>query len=149
MRIRKNRFWSILRFVGLIIIGLAVALFVALSRVNLETLRGNILTILRDSTGMPVEIDGAVSWKFSMRPRIELNQVRIANAAWAKNKYAFSAEKIDVRLNLISLFRDRPTIQNVRVHNAEINIERNSSGQYSVEKLAQTEGVPEQGNVVN
>lgn len=148
MRIRKNRFWSILRFVGLIIIGLAVALFVALSRVNLETLRGNILTILRDSTGMPVEIDGAVSWKFSMRPRIELNQVRIANAAWAKNKYAFSAEKIDVRLNLISLFRDRPTIQNVRVHNAEINIERNSSGQYSVEKLAQTESVPEQGNVV-
>ena len=144
MRLRKNRFLSILRIVGLIVIGLGVALFVALSRVNLETLRGNILTMLRDSTGMPVEIDGAVSWKFSMRPRIVLNQVRVANADWAKEKYAFSAEKIVVRLNLISLFRDRPTIQNVRVHDAKVHIERNSAGQYSVEKLAKKENVSEQ-----
>ncbi|MDW2958267.1 MAG: AsmA family protein [Alphaproteobacteria bacterium] len=135
MRLRKSKFLSILRIVGLIIIGLSVALFVALSRVNLETLRGNILTMLRDATGMPVEIDGAVSWKFSMRPRIVLNQVRVANATWAKEQYAFSAEKIVVRLNLISLFRDRPTVQNVRVHDAKINIEKNSAGQYSVEKL--------------
>ena len=148
MRFRRNRFLSIIRIVGLIIIGLAVALFVALSRVNLETLRGNILTILRDATNMPVEIDGVVSWKFSMRPRIVLNQVRIANADWAKEKYAFSAEKIVVRLNLISLFRDRPTIQNVRVHDAKINIERNSTGQYSVERLVSKEDVAEQDSTV-
>lgn len=116
--------------------GLVVAVVVALSRVNLETLRGNLVAVLRDATGMPVEIDGAVSWKFSLRPRVELNQVRVPNADWAKAKYAFAAEKIDVRLNLASLFRDRPTIQNVRVYDAELNIERNSDGVYSLEKIA-------------
>lgn len=115
--------------------GLAVALVIALSQVNLETLRGNILTILRDATGMPVEIDGPVSWKFTLRPRIELNQVRVPNAQWAKHKYAFSAEKIDVRLNLLSLFRDRPTIQNVRIYDATVCIEKNANGQYSVARL--------------
>ena len=85
-----------MRIVMLFIVGMVVAFVIALSQVNLETLRGNILSILQNATGMPVEIDGAVSWKFSLRPRIELNQVRIPNADWAKHKYAFSAEKIDV-----------------------------------------------------
>ena len=135
MRVRKNIFVSMLRIVGLFLVGLVVAIVVALSQVNLETLRGDLVSVLRDATGMPIQIDGAVSWKFSLRPRVELNLVRIPNAAWAKSKYAFSAEKIDVRLNLVSLLRDRPTIQNVRVYDANINIEKNSEGKYSLEKI--------------
>lgn len=135
MRVRKNAFLPILRIVGLFFGGLLVAVAVSLSRVNLETLRGNLIAVLRDATGMQVEIDGAVSWKFSLRPRVELNQVRIPNASWAKSKYAFSAKKIDVRLNLLSLFRDRPTIQNVRVYDADVNIEKNSNGNYSIERF--------------
>lgn len=136
---KKNSFFVIMRIIGLFFMGLIVALFVALSQVNLETLRGDVLAVLRDATGLPVEIDGAVSWKFSLRPRIELNQVRVPNATWATEKYAFSADKIDVRLNLLSLFRDRPTIQNVRVYNAIVNLEQNSDGQYSIEPFKQAD----------
>lgn len=135
---KKNSLFMILRIVGLFFMGLVVAVFVALSQVNLETLRGNVLSVLRDATGLPVEIEGAVSWRFSLRPRIELNQVRIPNAEWAHEKYAFSAKKIDVRLNLLSLFRDRPTIQNVRIHNAVVNLEKNPDGVYSVQLLQKT-----------
>ena len=132
MKVKKNKTLAVLRLLALFVVGLAVALVVALSQIDLESVRGNVLNVLRDATGMPVEIDGDVSWKLSLRPRIELNKVRIANADWAKNKNAFSAEKIDVRLNVLSLFRNRPTIQNVRIHDAKINIEKNSAGQYSV-----------------
>ncbi len=135
MRVRKSIFFAVVRVIGLFLVGLVVAIVVAFSQVNLETLRGNVLAILRDSTGLPIEIDGAVSWKFSLRPYIELNQVRVANEDWAKDKYAFSAEKIDVRLNLVSLFRDRPTIQNVKIYDAKINVEKNSAGKYSFKLL--------------
>lgn len=130
---KKGSFFMVMRIIGLFFMGLIIAVFVALSQVNLETLRGDVLSILRDATGLPVEIDGSVSWKFSLRPRIELNQVHVLNADWAKEKYAFSAKKIDVRLNLLSLFRDRPTIQNVRIHDAVLNIEKNADGAYSIE----------------
>ena len=129
---KKKIFFTVFRVLGLFVMGLLVALAVALSQVDLESLRGSVLGILRDATGLPVEIDGAVSWKFTLRPRIELNQVRVPNAEWAKHKYAFSAEKIDVRLNLLSLFHDRPTIQNVRIHDATVCIEQNEVGEYSV-----------------
>lgn len=135
MKLKKNKFLPILRFLGLFVIGLVVAIVVALGQINLESVRGNVLAILRDATGMPIEIDGAVSWKFSIRPRVELNKVRVANAEWAKNKNAFSADKVEVRLNLISLFRDRPTIQNVKVYNAQLNLEKNQVGAYSIASL--------------
>ncbi len=135
MRVRKNKFFPIIRLLALFVSGLVVAFVVTIAQVDMESVRGDVLNVLQDATGMPVEIDGAVSWKLSLRPRIELNQVRIVNAEWAKNKYAFSAEKIDVRLNLISLLRDRPTIQNVRIYDAKVNIEKNINGQYSVPML--------------
>ncbi len=129
---RKSSFFVIMRIIGLFVMGLVVAFAVALSQVNLETLRGNVLAILRNATGMPVEIDGDVSWKFSLRPRVELNQVRIPNASWAKSDYAFSAEKIDVTIDLISLFQSTPTIRNVKVYDAVINIEEDKNGRWSV-----------------
>lgn len=129
---KKNIFFSISRVLVIFIMGLAVAFIVALSQINLETLRGNVLAVLKDSTGLPVEIDGGVSWKLSLRPQIELNKVRVPNAEWAKHKDAFSAEKIDVTLNLISLFQDRPTIQNVKIYDASVCIEKNDKGEYSI-----------------
>ncbi len=131
-RRKKRSFLVVLRLVGLFIGGMAVALFVALSSVNLETLRGSILNIMRDATGLPIEIDGSVSWVFSLRPKIELRDVRVPNADWAHEKYGFDAKKIDVTLNLISLLRNRPTIQNIKVHDARIVIEQSQDGKYSI-----------------
>ena len=129
MIVRKNIFFPIVRIFSLIVVGLFVALVVALSQVNLDTLRGSIVSVLQDATGLPVQVDGSVSWKLSLQPKIELHQVHVANADWAQNKYAFNAEKIDVRLNLMSLFRDHPTIQNVKIYNVNVNIEKNGKGE--------------------
>lgn len=140
MVVRKRLFFPIMRVVGLFIGGLVVAIAVAFMKIDLESLRGNVVSMLQSATGQPVQVDGAVSWKFSLRPRIELNQVRIANPEWAKHDYAFSAERIDVTLNLVSLFRDRPTIQNVKVYDATVCLEKNSDGKYSWSLLSQSSG---------
>lgn len=132
MKRKKNRFFSFVRFFGLCLGGLVVAFVVTLTQIDFEKLRGNVVAVLQDSTGLPIEVEGAVSWKLSLRPEIELNQVRVANQPWAKSKYGFEADKIDVRLNLISLFRDRPTIQNVIVYNAKVNLEKRSDGKLSI-----------------
>ena len=130
-RRKKRSFLTVLRILGLFVGGLGVAAFIALSQVNLETLRGSILNIMRDATGLPIEIDGAVSWKFSLRPKIELMNVRVPNADWAREKYGVDAKKIDVTLNLISLLHNRPTIQNIQVYDAKITLEQNADGAYS------------------
>ena len=129
---KKGSFFKIMRVLVLFVMGLVVAVVVALSQINLESLRSSVLTVLQDATGLPVEIDGAVSWKLSLRPQIELNRVRVPNADWAHHENAFSAAKIDVTLDLISLFRDRPTIQNIKIYDANICVEQNAGGEFSV-----------------
>ena len=89
----KKYLW-LLRIIAVFFMGLVVAVIVALHNMNLESLRGNILSMLRDSTNLPIEIDGDMSWKFSLRPHIELNDIRIPNADWAKQKNLFVAKKI-------------------------------------------------------
>ena len=122
----------LLRFIAFFFMGLVVAFIIALHQVNLESLRGNILSALRDATNMPIEIDGKMTWNFSLRPQIELNDVRIPNASWAKNKDMLFAKKINVRLDLFSLFSSHPVIRNITVHDANINIEKNSAGETSI-----------------
>ena len=122
----------LLRFIVLFFVGLIVAFVVALRQVNLESLRGNILSVLRESTNMPIEIDGKMAWNFSLRPQIELNDVRIPNAAWAKNKDMFVAKKINVRMDLFSLFSSHPVIRSISVHDAKVVLEKNSKGEISV-----------------
>ena len=137
--IYKRYVW-LLRIVALFFMGLIVAVIVALNQINLETLRGNILSGLRDAVNMPIEIDGDISWKFSLQPQIELNNVRVPNADWAKNKNLFVADKINVRLDLFSLFRNKPAIRYIRIFDAKINLEKNAKGQNSVVMLNESAG---------
>ncbi len=140
MRIYKRRvFYRIARIAAMFLIGLVVAAIIALSQVNLETLREDLLHTMRDATGLPIEIDGEISWKFSLRPKVELNNIRIPNADWAKNKNAVTAKKVDVTLNLMSLLRDRPTIQSVKIYDVDISVEENTSGEYSIKQLTDEE----------
>ncbi len=127
-----RRHLLLLRILVLSFMGLIAAFIIALHQVNLESLRGNILSVLRNTTNMPVEIDGAISWHFSLRPEIELNNVRIPNADWAKNKNMFLAKKIDVRLDLLSLFRSHPVIRNIKVYDVKMFIEKNSEDENSI-----------------
>ena len=146
-RRRRIKFW--LRLISLFFLGLVVAIVIALSKVNLETLRGHVLTVLQNATGYPVQIDGVVSWKFSLRPRIELNQVRIANASWAKEKYGFASERMDVTLDLISLLRNRPTIRSVKLYDTAIRIEKNAKGESSLQPIADTTNATDETDKVN
>ncbi len=127
-----KRHMLLLRVLALFFMGLLVAFGIALYQVNLESLRGNILSTLRNATNMPIEIDGKIAWRFSLRPEIELNNIRIPNADWAQNKNMFTAKRIDVRLDLLSLFKSNPAIRNIKVYDAKIFIEKNADDKTSV-----------------
>ena len=135
MRTNGSVFFNVLRLFTIIFVALVVALVVALSQVNIDTLRSSVVSVLQDFTGLPVKINGNVSWKLSLQPQIELDDVCVENAAWAKNKCAYSAKKIDVRLNLFSLFRSTPTIHNIKLYDVDVNIEEGANGEYSVPKF--------------
>ena len=127
-----RRYLWLLRVIALFFMGLAVAIIIAFSQINLETLRGNIISVLRDTTNLPVEIDGKISWKFSLRPEIKLSKVRIQNAEWAEDKNLFFAKNIIVRIDLFSLFKKSPAIRNIKIYDATVSLEKDENGENSI-----------------
>lgn len=142
---KRKRFFKIARIVAMFVIGLIVAGFIALSQVNLETLRGDLLTGLRDATGLPVEINGGISWKFSLRPKVELNDVRVQLEPLASVKNSFSAGKIDVTLNLFSLLRNKPTIQNIKIYDSVLSIKQDEQD----EKIVDRKNIKKEDDIIS
>ncbi|MCL1902742.1 MAG: AsmA family protein [Alphaproteobacteria bacterium] len=132
MKNKKQLFIFIVRACVLFFGILSVSLIIALTQVDLETLRQDITASMRATTGMPVEIRGAVSWKFSLRPRVTLKDVVIPNAEWARNENGVQIDEVIATLDLISVFRNRPVIQNVRMIGMRVFLEQNSAGAWSI-----------------
>lgn len=134
--IKKKKFFVFARAVFLFFAVLFVAVVVALSKMDMNVLRKNLLGVLRASTGLQIEILGDVSWKLSLRPRVTMRQVTVPNQDGAKHKNLLEAETIEVGLDLISLFSNRPTIQRVRVNDVKVYIDKNAKGELILPTVA-------------
>ena len=129
---RKEKFFVIARIVFIFFVVLGIAVVVALSKMDMNSLRTNLIGVLRSSTGMPIEITGDVSWKLSLRPRVTMRGVIVPNVAGAKHKNMIEAETVDVGLDLISLFSNRPTIQRIFAHDVRVFVDKNANGKYNL-----------------
>ena len=137
------------RIVFLFVMVLVIAVIIAISKMDMNSLRENILSVLRNATGMPVEISGDVSWKLSLRPRVTMRDISVPNPVKTSNhKNLFQAKSIVVGLDLL-LFTNRPTIQRVRINDADVFLDKNAKGKYVVfeEKTDEEKNVntPESG----
>lgn len=127
---RKKKFLIIARVIFIFFMVLGVAIVIALAKMDVSSIKANVLGVLRASTGLPIEISGDVTWKLSLRPRVTMQDVSVPNFEGAKNKNLMQAKTIEVGLDLISLFSNRPTIQRISVNDAKIFVDKNSDGEY-------------------
>jgi len=144
----KQKILVIARIVFLFFMVSIIAVVIAISKLDTKSIRENIVGGLQSATNLPIEIAGDVSWKLSLRPKVSMHNVKIPNAKWAKKKYLFEADIVIVRLDLLSLFRNRPTIQNIEVNTAKINLEKNAKGEYSIPSIDNKETVNTADSVV-
>lgn len=142
---RNKRLIFILRAGVLFFAGLVVSLAIALSQVDLETLRRDITATLQAETGLPIEIGGKISWKFSLRPRVMLTDVRVTNAEWAKNRDGIRIDILTATLDLFSLL-GKPAIDDMRLTDMKVYLEYNDKGHPSFEPIAKDSESAESDN---
>jgi hypothetical protein len=120
-----------LRIIAMFFIGVVVSLCIAVSQIDLETLRGEIDSALESATGMPVEVRGKIRWKFSLTPSVELGDVVIKSQDWAKNPDGIKIKSVGARLNLLSLL-GTPRINDLILSVVDVDIQKNDKGEYSI-----------------
>ena len=134
-----RRVMFILRAAFLAFMGFVIALVIALAQIDMDTFREDITAGLQNATGLPVEINGDIAWRLSLRPRAMLSDVRIANADWAQNPDGVRVDSLVVTFNVLSVFSGRPVIAELRVVGMQMFLEENAAGKLSMQTNGQRE----------
>lgn len=142
-RRKRTTFRTIARIIFAIFAASIVAGGIGLSKLDVNSLKADIVHALEASTGLPVEINGQMSWKLSLRPMIHINDVRVQNEKWAKNKYAVRIPEMLVQINLVSLIRGSPAIQYVKMIRPVANIEENKKGEWAIRRMQREVRIPQ------
>jgi AsmA family protein len=123
----RKRYWLLGGLVAMATVLVAIALGVALFDWN-QT-RGWIAQKVFERTGRELKIEGNLRvHPFSLSPRIRAEHITFANAEWGEDKSMFSADSVDVSIDLLSLLRGRLVFEEIAAGDAELLLERDSKG---------------------
>jgi len=109
-----------------LILLIGVAGYIVLKHVDLNKYKGVIETKVAEATGRKLTI-GNIEIKASFTPTVELENVKFANASWAKDKDMAMVEAIDVGVALLPLLHSQYVVNKFVIKNAVINLEESAN----------------------
>jgi uncharacterized protein involved in outer membrane biogenesis len=119
-----RRWWHwILIALALLILVLAILVWAF----SWDWLHGPAERILSEQTGRKVQI-GAISGEKTLRPRIVVKEIHIANAEWGREPELLAAEKVEVVVSLPELLRGRTVLPEIHLIKPKLSLERRKDG---------------------
>jgi uncharacterized protein involved in outer membrane biogenesis len=113
-------------FIGLVL--LAVAAVATLIFVDPSIYRNQLETRASAAFGRQFKIDGPIRLERSLRPRIILEDITIANPDWASGAHFAEAEKVGIQVALFPLLRGNLNVLDVSFRGVNLFIEEGSDG---------------------
>ena len=91
-------------------------------------LRGPIASYFGHQLDRPVAIAGDLNVKLGWTPRIQVDDVSIGNASWATDPQMAHVRRMDLRVELLSLFTGVPVVPAIELIEPQLLLEKNSDG---------------------
>ena len=121
------------------LIGLLVILAANAGRfIDVNALRPRLEAAAARASGMQVQIEGDLHIDFFPGISLTLNRVQVRNRGIPLAK----AEQAKLRIELVSVLKNRPRVQSVAITRATLSIERDRQGVFNFEKTDKPKGVP-------
>jgi uncharacterized protein involved in outer membrane biogenesis len=123
MRIAKIFGWAALTLLILVIVAVVILL-----SLDLSTYRGPLQRALGSAFGRTVHLKGEMSFAPSLYPTVVLEDVSIANPAWASRPNFADAERVEAQFALWPLLRGNPQILSLVVVGLDVLFEIGPEG---------------------
>jgi len=121
-----------------------VALYVAVMTVEVARYRGDIEALLSREVGREVRIGGAMTLERSLRPRLLVEDVSIANPPKTSRPTFASVKRLEIKIALLPLLGKRLRIVDLKLSGAEALFEKATDGtpNWQLAPAADTAGGP-------
>ncbi len=101
--------------------------YIAIKSVDFNRYKNIVEEKVSEATGRDFRI-GDVQIKASLSPTVELKDVTLANAAWAREKMMARIGAIDVGIAILPLIKGNYVVDKFVIKNAEVNLEETKDG---------------------
>src|ERR1700680_1677560 len=91
-------------------------------------LRGPIASYFSLQLGRPVAIAGDLNVRLGWTPRIEVDDVSIGNAPWSEEPQMVHVQRMNLRVELVSLFAGALVVPDVELVEPQVLLEKNKDG---------------------
>src|ERR1700687_3941165 len=91
-------------------------------------LRGPIASYFGHQLGRPVAIAGDLNVKLGWTPRIQVDDVSVGNAPWSKDPQMVHVRRMNLRVELLSLFAGAPVVPTLQMIEPQILLEKDRAG---------------------
>lgn len=108
---------------------LLVAAAIAIWTVDVNTLIAPVRERVKAATGRDLAINGGISLKLSLEPRIEMRDVTLSNASWAHGPNLITAKRLDAELALLPLISRKFDLKRLSLTEPVITLETDTRGQ--------------------
>ena len=129
---KRTTFRILFHIFAMFVAGAIVAAVLAVRHFDINKLNQRVVDSFKQQTGILIEINGGMSWKFSFRPEITARDIRVRSKPWAQNPYAVVIPEMEIRLDILSMFGDNPAIQSIKLTRPVVFVEENANGDRSI-----------------
>ncbi|PHS70635.1 MAG: hypothetical protein COB23_02870 [Methylophaga sp.] len=119
---------KVIKIVAGILVLAVIGIVVAISTVDVNQYKGELIDIVEESTGRKLQIGGDLQFGFSLIPTIVVEDVKFSNAQWGSQAEMLSLDKFEVQVSLIPLLTGNIQINRVILIEPKILLETNKKG---------------------
>src|ERR1700719_2317889 len=113
---------------GIVLATMGVAVIVVVLFFPWNLLRGPIASYFGHQLGRPVAIAGDLNVKLGWTPRVQVDDVSIGNAPWSDEPQMVHVQRMNLRIELVSLFTGVPVVPAVELVEPQVLLEKNKDG---------------------
>ncbi len=106
-----------------VLLALLVVAVIAIELMSWNFLKEPITDRVEAMTGREMEITGDISLSLLPRPRLEVGEMKLANADWAQTPEMLSAGGVELEPSITSLFKGEPALKSVTIRGSTLNLE--------------------------
>lgn len=110
--------WTLAVFLVLMVVAVLV-----IELMSWNFLKEPITERVEAMTGREMEIIGDISVSLLPRPHLEVGEMKLANADWAKTPEMLTAGRLELEPSIISLFKGEPALKSVTITEPTLNLE--------------------------
>jgi uncharacterized protein involved in outer membrane biogenesis len=129
----------ILGIVGLVVLGLVLAVYVIMKTYDFNKLKPEISQAVYEATGRKLALAGDFKLAFGLSPSVSVAGVDLQNAPWGSKPEMVRIKRMEIQIALLSLLRGNIEFKRLILVQPDILLERNRSGVWNLEfKPAET-----------